>query len=30
MKFKGLRFAEVADIQGAVTDELKNVHKEEF
>jgi len=30
MKFKGLNFADVAEIQEAVTDELKNVQKEEF
>jgi len=30
MKLKGLHFADVANIQEAVTDELKNVHKEEF
>jgi histone-lysine N-methyltransferase SETMAR len=30
MKLKGLRFADVAEIQEAVTDELKKVQKEEF
>jgi hypothetical protein len=30
MKLKGLHFANVAVIQEAVTDEFKNVHKEEF
>jgi hypothetical protein len=30
MKLKGLRFADVAEIQKAVTDELKKVQKEEF
>jgi hypothetical protein len=30
MKLKGLHFADVAEIQEAVTDELKKVHKEEF
>ena len=30
MKIKGLHFADVADIQEAVTDELKKVQKEEF
>jgi hypothetical protein len=30
MKLKGLHFADVADIQEAVTDELKKVQKEEF
>jgi len=30
MKFKGLHFAYVAEIQEAVTDELKKVQKEEF
>jgi hypothetical protein len=30
MKLKGLHFAGVADIQEAVTDELKKVQKEEF
>jgi hypothetical protein len=30
MKLKGLHFAEVAEIQGALTDELKKVQKEEF
>jgi hypothetical protein len=30
MKIKGLHFADVAEIQEAVTDELKNVKKEEF
>jgi len=30
MKLKGLHFADVAEIQVAVTDELKNVQKEEF
>jgi hypothetical protein len=30
MKLKGLHFAEVAEIQEAVTDELKKVEKEEF
>jgi transposase len=30
MKLKGLHFADVAEIQEAVTDELKNVQKEEF
>jgi len=29
-KLKGLQFADVADIQEAVTDELKKVQKEEF
>jgi len=27
---KGLHFADAAEIQGAVTDELKNFQKEEF
>jgi hypothetical protein len=30
MKLKGLRFADVVEIQEAVTDELKKVQKEEF
>ena len=30
MKFKGLRFADVVEIQEAVIDELKKVQKEEF
>ena len=30
MKLKGLHFADVIEIQVAVTDELKKVHKEEF
>jgi hypothetical protein len=30
MKLKGLHFADVAQIQEAVTDELKKVQKEEF
>jgi len=30
MKLKGLNFADVAEIQEAVTDELKKVRKEEF
>jgi transposase len=30
MKLKGLYFVHVAEIQEAVTDELKNVQKEEF
>ena len=30
MKLKGLHFANVAEIQEAVTDELKKVKKEEF
>ena len=30
MKLKGLQFADVAEIQEAVTDELKKVQKEEF
>jgi hypothetical protein len=30
MKLKGLHFADVAEIQEAVTDELKKVQKEEF
>jgi hypothetical protein len=30
MKLKGLHFADVAEIQEAVTDELKKVKKEEF
>jgi hypothetical protein len=30
MKLKGLSFADVAEIQASVTDELKKVHKEEF
>ena len=30
MKLKGLHFADVAEIQEAVTDELKKVRKEEF
>jgi hypothetical protein len=30
IKLKGLQFAEVAEIQEAVTDELKKVQKEEF
>ena len=30
MKLKGLYFADVAEIQEAVTDELKKVQKEEF
>jgi hypothetical protein len=30
MKLKGLHFADVAEIQEAVIDELKKVQKEEF
>jgi hypothetical protein len=30
MKLKGLHFADVAEIQETVTDELKNVQKEDF
>ena len=30
MRLKGLNFASVAEIQEAVTDELKKVQKEEF
>jgi len=30
MKLQGLHFADVAEIQEAVTDELKKVQKEEF
>ena len=30
MKWKGLHFADFAEIQEAVTDELKKVQKEEF
>jgi len=30
MKLKGLYFADVAEIQEALTDELKKVQKEEF
>jgi hypothetical protein len=30
MKLKGLHFADVAEIQEAVTDELKKIQKEEF
>jgi exopolysaccharide biosynthesis protein len=30
MKLKGLHFTDVAEIQEAVTDELKKVQKEEF
>jgi len=30
MKLKGLHFADVAEIQGAVTDELKKIQKEEI
>ena len=30
MWIKGLHFADVAEIQGAITDELKKVQKEEF
>jgi hypothetical protein len=30
MKFKGLHFADIAEIQEAITDELKKVQKEEF
>ena len=30
MKLKGLHFPDVAEIQEAVTDELKKVQKEEF
>jgi hypothetical protein len=30
IKLEGLHFADVAEIQGAVTDELKKVQKEEF
>jgi hypothetical protein len=30
MKLKGLNFADVAEIQESVTDELKKVQKEEF
>jgi hypothetical protein len=30
MKFKGLHFGDVAEIQEAVTDELKEVQKEKF
>jgi hypothetical protein len=29
-KLKGLHFADIAEIQEAVTDELKEVHQEEF
>jgi hypothetical protein len=30
MKLKGLHFVDVAEFQEAITDELKNVQKEEF
>jgi hypothetical protein len=30
MKLEGLHFADIAEIQVAVTDELKKVQKEEF
>jgi len=30
MKLKGLHFADVVEIQEAITDELKKVQKEEF
>ena len=30
MKLKGLHFADIAEIQEVVTDELKNVKKKEF
>jgi len=30
MNLKGLHFADVAEIQEAITDELKKVQKEEF
>jgi hypothetical protein len=30
MKLKGLHFVDVAEIQEAITDELKKVQKEEF
>jgi hypothetical protein len=30
MKLNGLHFADIAEIQEAVTDELKKVQKEEF
>jgi hypothetical protein len=30
MKLKGLHFADVTEIQEAVTDELKKIQKEEF
>jgi hypothetical protein len=30
MKLKGFHFSDVAEIQEAVTDELKKVRKEEF
>ena len=30
MKLKGLHFADVTELQGAVTDELQTVQKEEF
>jgi hypothetical protein len=30
IKLKGLHFADVVEIQEAVTDELKKVHREEF
>jgi len=30
MKLKGLHFVDVAEIQEAITEELKNVQKEEF
>ena len=30
MKLKGLHFADIAEIQEAITDELKKVQKEEF
>jgi hypothetical protein len=30
MKLKGLHFADVAEIQKAVTDELKEIEKEKF
>jgi len=30
MKLKGLHFADVAEIQAAITDELQKVQKEEF
>jgi hypothetical protein len=30
MRFKGLRFADVAEIQEAITDELKKATEQEF
>jgi len=30
MNLKGLQFADIAEIQEAITDELKKVQKEEF